>query len=65
MSTPIQTCDNATSISTGDVNGDGSEDIVAFSTSTSTACIHLANGTTFDPVLNQTISSGSIHGKNG
>ena len=65
MSTPIQTCDNATSISTGDVNGDGSEDIVAFSTSTSTACIHLANGTTFDPVLNQTISSGLSMAKMG
>ena len=65
MSTPIQTCDNATSISTGDINGDGSEDIVAFSTSSSKACIHLANGTTFDPVLNQTISSGTSMAKIG
>ena len=65
MSTPIQTCDNATSISTGDLNGDGSEDIIAFSKSTSTACIHLANGTTFDPVLNQTISSGLSMAKMG
>ena len=65
MSTPLQTCDNATSISTGDVNGDGNDDIVAFSTSSSTACIHLANGTTFDPVLNQTISSGTSMAKMG
>ena len=65
MSSPIQTCDNATSISVGDVNGDGSEDIVAFSTSSSIACIHLANGTNFDPVINQTISSGLSMAKIG
>ena len=65
MSSPIQTCDNATSISVGDVNGDGSEDIVAFSTSSSTACIHLANGTNFDPVINQTVSSGLSMAKIG
>ena len=65
MSAPLQTCDNATSISTGDINGDGSEDIVAFSTSSNTACIHLANGTSFNPVINQSVSSGLSMAKIG
>ena len=58
----IQTCDNASSISVGDVNGDGYQDIVAFSSNSSNACIHLANGSSFDPVKNQTIPNGMIEG---
>ena len=53
----IQTCDNASSISVGDVNGDGNQDIVAFSTISGNACIHIANGSTFDPLNNQSVSS--------
>ena len=65
-STPIQTCDNATSISVGDVNGDGDNDIVTFSTTSGNACIHLANGTSFDPVQNSTVTnSGLVSAKLG
>ena len=53
----IQTCDNASSISVGDINGDGSQDIVAFSRISGNACIHIANGSTFDPLNNQSVSS--------
>ena len=60
MSNPIQTCDNATSISVGDINGDGHDDIVAFSVISSSACIHFANGTTYDPVMNLTITQNLI-----
>jgi len=59
-STPIQTCDNATSISVGDLNGDGDDDIVAFSTFSGKACIHLANGSSFDPVQNSSITNGLV-----
>lgn len=64
-SSPIQTCDNATSISVGDLNNDSQEDIIAFSTFSSNACVHLGNGTTFDPVLNLSLSSGLISAKVG
>lgn len=56
----ISTCDTASSISVGDVNGDGDQDVVAFSKSDNLACIHIANNSGFDPVLNVTISSGLI-----
>ena len=56
----ISTCDKASSISVGDINGDGDQDIVAFSTSDNLACIHIANNSGFDPVLNVTISTGLI-----
>ena len=64
-STPISSCDNATSLSVGDLNGDGNQDIIAFSTLSSTACVHIANGTVFDPVLNLSLSSGLISAKIG
>ena len=51
----IQTCDNASSIAVGDVNGDGDQDIVAFSSLSGSACIHFANGSSFDPVNNQSV----------
>ena len=51
-SSPIQSCDNATSLSVGDLNGDGDEDIVSFSSISSSACIHISNGTSFDPAIN-------------
>ena len=63
ISTSIATCDNATSLSTGDINADGAEDIVVFSTVTSQACVHLANASSFDPVLNISLSSGLIEGE--
>ena len=59
-STPVISCENATSLAVGDFNGDGYQDIVAFSTISSTACVHIANGTSFDPVLNLSLSSGLI-----
>ena len=59
-SNPIQTCDNASSISVGDINGDGDDDIVAFSQTSGMACIHMANGSSYDPVQNHTVSSGLI-----
>ena len=59
-STPIQTCDNASSISVGDINGDGADDIVAFSKNSGMACIHMANGSSYDPLQNQSVSSGLI-----
>jgi len=59
-STPIQTCDNASSISVGDINGDGADDLVSFSLNTGMACIHMANGSSYDPLQNQTVSSGLI-----
>ena len=59
-STPIQTCDNASSISVGDINGDGADDIVSFSLNTGMACIHMANGSSYDPLQNQTVSNGLI-----
>jgi hypothetical protein len=59
-STPVISCENATSLAVGDLNGDGDQDIVAFSTISSTACVHIANGTSFDPVLNLSLSSGLI-----
>ena len=64
-SAPIQTCDNATSVSVGDLNGDGDEDIVAFSTVSNKACVHIANGTSYDPVLNLSLTSGLISAKLG
>ena len=63
-STPLQTCNNATSISVGDLNGDGDEDIVAFSSISNSACIHISNGTTFDPSVNISYS-GLLGGKVG
>ena len=48
LSPQIQTCDNATSISVGDVNNDNRQDIVAFSIVTGQTCVHLANNTSFD-----------------
>ena len=59
-SNPIQTCDNASSISTGDINGDGFDDIVAFSQNSGIACIHMANGSSYDPVQNHTVNNGLI-----
>ena len=59
-STPIQTCDNASSISVGDINGDGDDDIVAFSQNSGMACIHMANGSSYDPVQNHTVNNGLI-----
>ena len=59
-STPMQTCDNASSISVGDINGDGADDIVSFSHNSGMACIHMANGSSYDPLQNQTVSSGLI-----
>jgi hypothetical protein len=64
-STPVYSCDNATSLSVGDLNGDGDQDIVAFSTISSTACVHIANGTSFDPVLNLSLTSALIDAKMG
>ena len=63
--TPIQTCDNATSISVGDINGDGDNDIVAFASNSGQACIHMANGSTFDPVQNSTVIGGMVSAKLG
>tara|TARA_B100000925_G_scaffold96162_1_gene70113 strand:+ start:4521 stop:8732 length:4212 start_codon:yes stop_codon:yes gene_type:complete len=60
ISNPVQTCDNATSLSVGDINGDGNEDIVAFSTQSGHACVHIANGTSFDPVVNSTVTNGLV-----
>ena len=65
ISAPISSCDNATSLSVGDLNGDGSQDIIAFSTISGTACVHIANGTAFDSVLNLSLSSGLISAKIG
>ena len=45
ISSWIPTCLNATSLDVGDVNGDGSEDIVTFSPSDGLACIHISNST--------------------
>ena len=58
----INTCDNASSVSVGDINGDGDQDIVAFSSNSAHACIHIANGSSFDPVKNQTIPNGVLEG---
>ena len=65
LSPQIQTCDNATSISVGDVNNDNRQDIVAFSIVTGQTCVHLANNTSFDPVLNIPITDGLLIGKLG
>ena len=59
------TCDRAFSISVGDLNGDGDQDIVAFSKTSNQACVHLANGSSFSPVQNITISSGLVDAKLG
>ena len=63
--TPLQTCNNATSISVGDINGDGDDDIVAFAKNSGQACIHMANGTTFDPLINSTVIGGMVNAKLG
>ena len=63
--TPIQTCDNATSISVADINGDGDHDIVAFSKNAGKACIHMANGTSFAPLQNSTVIGGLVSAKLG
>ncbi len=55
-STPMSSCENASSLSAGDIDGDGATDLVAFSTFNSMACISFANGTSFDPVLNVSLS---------
>ena len=60
ISPSIATCDNATSLSVGDLNGDGDQDIVVYSAIESTACVHLFNSTAFDPVLNISLASGLI-----
>ena len=60
MAPSIATCDNATSLSVGDLNGDGDQDIVVFSTIESTACVHLYNSTAFDPVLNISLANGLL-----
>ena len=60
MAPSVATCDNATSLSVGDLNGDGAEDIVVFSTIDDTACIHMSNTTAFDPVLNISLTSGLL-----
>ena len=68
ISSWIPTCLNATSLDVGDVNGDGSEDIVTFSPSDGLACIHISNSTQstgFDPVINSSLSSGLIEGNVG
>lgn len=65
ISAQIQTCDNATSIQVGDLNGDGDEDIIAFSDTSGNACIHLANGTSFDPVQNASVAAGLSSAKVG
>ncbi len=65
MKPAIQTCDNASSISVGDINGDGNEDIVAFSSTSGSACIHLANGSSFDPIKNETVGFGMLKGTLG
>ena len=61
----VATCDNATSLSVGDLNGDGAEDIVVFSTIDNTACIHISNTTAFDPVLNISLASGLLGADTG
>ena len=60
MSNSVATCDNATSLTTGDVNGDGVEDVVTFSTIASQACVHIMNSTGFDPVLNISMAGGLL-----
>ena len=61
----IHTCNNASSISAGDINADGNQDVVVFSTTNNLACVHIANNTGFEPVRNITISSGLIAGDLG
>ena len=65
MSSSLQTCNNATSITTGDINGDGDDDIVVFAKDMDQACIHMANGSSFDPVLNSTVINGLVSAKLG
>ena len=65
ISNSISTCDNATSLTTGDVNGDGVEDVVTFSTIANQACVHIMNSTGFDPVLNISMSGGLLDAKLG
>ena len=65
MSSSLQTCNNATSITTGDINGDGDDDIVVFAKNMGQACIHMANGSSFDPVLNSTAANGLVSAKLG
>ena len=64
-STPIQTCDNASSISVGDINGDGDDDIVAFAHNSGMACIHMANGSSYDPIQNSSVTNGLISAELG
>ena len=64
-SAPIYTCNNASSVSVGDLNNDSQQDIVVFSTQTGSACVHIANGSSFDPVRNLTAANGLVHGEMG
>lgn len=64
-STPIQTCDNASSISVGDINGDGDDDIVAFAHNSGMACVHMANGSSYDPLQNSSVTNGLISAELG
>jgi len=60
----VSTCDNATTLSIGDINGDGAEDVAAFDFTENIACIHLYNTTssTFDSNQNISMPSGLIAG---
>ena len=60
MKPALKTCDNASSISVGDINGDARKDIVAFSSTSGSACIHLANGSSFDPIRNETVAPNMV-----
>jgi hypothetical protein len=60
----VSTCDNATTLSTGDINGDGADDVAAFDFTENIACIHLYNTTSgaFDSNQNISMPSGLIAG---
>ena len=60
----VSTCDNATTLSIADINGDGTDDVAAFDFTENLACIHLFNSTsgTFDSNQNISIPSGPIAG---
>ena len=61
----IATCENASKIAVGDLNGDSEQDIVTFDIGKDLACIHIANNSGFDSPIEKILPMGLVQGELG